>query len=46
VKHAAVLPLESLANVGKLLEAICYRPGGRSEHGGVAQSILTADAEE
>jgi hypothetical protein len=46
VKRAAVLPLESLANVGKLLEAICYRPGGRNEHGGVAQSVVTADAEE
>src|SRR5205085_2696244 len=39
VKHAPVLPLESLAHVGMLLEAICYRPRRRSEHGGLAASI-------
>jgi hypothetical protein len=43
LQHAAVLPLEALADVGKLFEALCSRPRGRSEHGGVAQSVITAE---
>ena len=46
VQHGAVLSLKLIAAVGKLFEAVCYRPRGRGEHGGIAQGMVTADADE
>jgi len=40
VQHGAVLSLKLIAAVGKLFEAVCYRPRGRGEHGGIAQGRL------